>query len=82
MRRGAANDDMPDGVSSNPQTENVVGQKIAEPAENVGDILQKWRFLLDRYSTTPDASDDHIQALIRRALSDLELLIARDKEQI
>lgn len=43
--------------------------------------MEKWRFLLERYSLTPDAGDERIQKLINRASGDMERLRKREERK-
>jgi hypothetical protein len=54
---------------------------LAEPARTWAEVLKKWRFLLDRYATTPEAGDERIQKLIKRALGDMERLRKREERK-
>jgi hypothetical protein len=49
-----------------------------EPAGTWIQLMEKWRFLLERYAATPDADHDRIQKLIGRAIGDLERMKKRE----
>ena len=79
MRLGAANDPLPIVADFRPDPESLEDQLLAEPARTWGEVMEKWRFLLQRYSSTPDAEDERTQKLIRRAIADMERLRGREK---
>ncbi len=54
---------------------------LAEPARTWVEVMDKWRFLLDRYASTPEAGDERIQKLIKRALGDMERLRKREERK-
>ncbi|KIT15651.1 hypothetical protein jaqu_26320 [Jannaschia aquimarina] len=54
---------------------------LAEPARKWIDVMEEWRFLLERYSETPEANDERIQKLIRRAIGDMERLRRREERK-
>ena len=54
---------------------------LAEPARTTTEVLEKCRFLLERYATTPEAGDERIQKLIKRALGDMERLRKREERK-
>jgi hypothetical protein len=64
-----------------PHLESLEDQMLAEPARTWAEVLKKWRFLLDRYATTPEAGDERIQKLIKRALGDVERLRKREERK-
>lgn len=45
---------------------------LEEPARTWVEVMEKWRFLLERYSKSPAAEDDHLKELIMLAVSDME----------
>ncbi len=45
---------------------------LAEPARTWVEVMDKRRFLLDRYASTHEAGDERIQKLTKRALGDME----------
>jgi hypothetical protein len=49
-----------------------------EPAGTWIQLMEKWRYLLERYAATSDADNDRIQKLIRRAIGDLERMKKRE----
>jgi len=54
---------------------------LAEPARTWAEVLNKWRFLLDRYAMTPEAGDERIQTLIKRTFGDRERLKKREERK-
>jgi len=44
---------------------------LKETSQTWIEVLEKWRFLLDRYGKSPDASDARTQRLIRLAIADM-----------
>ncbi|SEO18003.1 hypothetical protein [Palleronia pelagia] len=54
---------------------------FAEPARTWAEVLKKWRFLLDRRAMTPEAGDERIQKLIKRALCNMERLEKREERK-
>ena len=77
-RRRAANGSPPGAPLEQPHLESLEDHMLAEPARSWGELIEKWRFLLERYSATSDADDERIQKLIWRAIRDMESL--RDLE--
>lgn len=61
------------------QLDSLEDPLLAEPARTWGEVGDKWRFLLERYSATSDADDARIQKLIRRAIGDMERLRKREE---
>lgn len=55
--------------------------QIAGPARTWVEVMEKWRFLLERYAATPDAGDERIQKLIKRAIGDMERLRKREERK-
>ncbi|MGC9457881.1 MAG: hypothetical protein ACP5DC_10225 [Halothiobacillaceae bacterium] len=51
---------------------------LAEPARTWIEAMEKARFLLERYSASPEARDPRIQKLIARAMGDLTRLKKRE----
>ena len=43
--------------------------------------MQKWRFLLDQYAATPEAEDERIQKLTKRAHGDMGRLKKREERK-
>jgi len=74
LRRRPANSKTASTISSHPHLESLEDQMLVEPAQTWGDVMEKWRFLLARYARTPEAGDERIQKLIKRALGDMERL--------
>lgn len=60
-----------------PHLDSLEGQMQLEPAESWIEVMEKSKFLLDRYAATPEACDDRIQKLIGRAIGDMERLRKR-----
>ena len=54
---------------------------LADPARTWGEVMETWRFLLDRYAAAPDAADERIQKLIQRAIGDMERLRKREERR-
>ncbi|MBU3032127.1 hypothetical protein [Paracoccus marinaquae] len=81
MRRRPANGQPPLALSQQPHLESLEDQMLAEPAWTWAEVLKKWRFLLDRYAMTPEAGDERIQKLIKRALGDMERLKKREERK-
>jgi hypothetical protein len=81
MRRRPANSQPPHTLPPQPHLENLEDQILAEPARTWAEVTKKWRFLLDRYAATPEAEDERIQKLIKRALGDLERLTKREQRK-
>jgi hypothetical protein len=81
MRRRSANGSSPPGDEQQPSLGDVESELLAEPARTWIAVMEKWRFLLDRYSATPDADDERIQKLIRRAIGDLERMKKREERK-
>jgi hypothetical protein len=74
MRRRTAYGQSPYAPSPQPHFESLEDQMLAEPARTWVEVMEKWRFLMDRYAATPEAGDKRIQTLIKRALDDMERL--------
>ena len=66
---------------SQPHLTALEDQMLAEPARTWIEVMTKWRFLLDRYAATSDASDNRIQRHIQRALGDMERLRNREERK-
>lgn len=79
MRRRATSSQPPSTPSPQSHLESLEDQMLAEPARTWVEVMEKWRFLLDRYASTLEAGDERVQKLIRRALGDMEQL--RELEQ-
>ena len=45
------------------------------------EVIEKWRFLLVRCASTPEAGDERLQKLIKRALGDMERLRKREERK-
>lgn len=71
IRRRSANGSPTHAVRGQRRLEGFHDQMIEEAAQTWGSVMEKWRFLLERYSATSDADDD-TKKLIRRAIDDLE----------
>lgn len=74
MRRCPANSRRPSAPALQPHLESLEDQMLAAPAQTRAEVMNTWRFLLDCYAKTPEAEDERIQKLIRRALVDMERL--------
>lgn len=81
MRRRPANSASPEDSATDPHRGSLENQMLAEPARSWIEVMNKWRFLIDRYAVTPEAEDDRIQKLIRRALGDMERLRKREERK-
>jgi hypothetical protein len=81
MRRRTANSQPPPTFPQQRHLESLEDQMLAEPARTWAEVLKKWRFLLDRYAKTPEAEDERIQKLIKRALGDMERLRKREERK-
>lgn len=81
MRRRPANDPPPLMPLAQPHLGSLEDQMLAEPARTWGEVMEKWRFLLERYSLTPDAGDERIQKLIKRAIGDMARLRKREERK-
>lgn len=79
MRRRPANGHSPVAPSEQPHLGSHEDRMLAEPARTWVKVMEKWRFLLDRYSATPEAGDERIQKLIMRAIGDMERLRKREE---
>ena len=64
-----------------PDLGSLEEQMICIPAGTWVEVMQKWRFLLDRYSASADADDPRIQKLIKRAIGDMERLQKREERK-
>ena len=69
-RRPANNLVRPEAVSQ-PHLKSLEDQMLKETSQTWIEVLQKWRFLLDRYAKSPDASDARTQGLIKLAIADM-----------
>ena len=81
MRRRTANRQPPPARPRQLHLENLEDQMLAEPARTWAEVLNKWRFLLDRYAMTPEAGDERIQTLIKRTFGDRERLKKREERK-
>ena len=81
IRRRTANSQRPLALPPQPHLESLQDQMLAEPARTWAEVMNKWRFLLDRYAATPEAGDESIQKLIKRALGDMERLRKREERK-
>ncbi len=81
IRRRPANETSFPATSGQPHPEGIEGEMLAEPARTWVEVMKKWRFLLDRYAATPEAGDECIQKLIKRALGDMERLRKREERK-
>lgn len=81
MRRRPANDSPPLMPLAQPHLGSLEDQILAEPARTWVEVMEKWRFLLERYAVTPDAGDERIQKLIKRATGDMERLRKREEHK-
>ena len=67
--------------SQQPHLESLEEQMFAERARTWAEVLKKWRFLLDRRAMTPEAGDERIQKLIKRALCNMERMEKREERK-
>ena len=81
MRRCPTNSAPPADSATDPHRESLEDQVLAEPARCWIEVMKKWRFLINRYPVTPEAEDNRIQKLIRRALGDMERLRKREERK-
>ena len=81
MRRRPANTASFPTSSDQPQFESLANHMLAEPARTWVEVMNKWRFLLDRYADTSEARDERIQKLIKRAVGDMERLKKREERK-
>lgn len=81
MRRRAGNSQQPFAFPPQTHLESLEDQMLAEPARTWVEVMDKWRFLLDSYASTPEAGDERIQKLIKRALGDMERLRKREERK-
>ena len=81
MRLGAANDPSPIAKDPRSPDERLEDEFLVDPAWTWIEVMEKWRFLLERYSSSPDAEDERIQKLIRRAIGDMERLRRRGERR-
>ncbi|MCU0912333.1 MAG: hypothetical protein MUE98_13635, partial [Rhodobacteraceae bacterium] len=54
MRRRPVNSPPPLTLPPQPHLEGLGDQILAEPARTWAEVMNKWRFLLDRYAATPE----------------------------
>ena len=81
MRRRPANGAPSLVPSPQPHLGSLEDQMLGEPARTWVEVMEKWRFLLERYAATPAACDERIQKLIRRAVGDMERLRKREERK-
>jgi hypothetical protein len=81
MRRHPANSQAPSTHPPQAHLESLEDQLLAEPARTWVEVMEKWRFLLDRYAATPEAGNERVQKLIKRALGDMERLRKREERK-
>lgn len=81
MRRRPANGQPLLALSQQPHLGSLEDQMLAEQARTWVEVMEKWRFLLDRYAMTPEVGDERIQKLIKRALGDMERLKKREERK-
>ncbi|MCB1343893.1 MAG: hypothetical protein KDK09_01050 [Rhodobacteraceae bacterium] len=77
QRRRPANS--PEPLGPQPGLDRLDHHMRAGPARTWAEVLEKWRFLLERYATTPEAREERLQKLIQRALGDMERLRKREE---
>lgn len=81
MRRRSANRSSPVANDREPHLERLEDQLLAKPARTWVEVMDKWRFLLDRYAATKEADDEGIQKLIRCAIGDMKRLRKREERK-
>lgn len=81
LRRRPADEQSYGAPSGAPQPGSLEGQMLAEPARTWSEVMEKWRFLLEKYSATCDAEDESVQRLVRRAIGDMERLRKREERK-
>lgn len=81
MRRRPANGLPPLAPLEQPHLGSLEGQILADPARTWIEAMEKWRFLLDRFSATREVGDERIQKLIKRAIADMERLRKREERK-
>ncbi|QBF32323.1 hypothetical protein [Thalassococcus sp. S3] len=81
MRRRPANDAPSLVPASQPELCSLEDQMLAEPARTWVEVMEKWRFLLEQYAATPEACNERIQKLIKRAIGDMERLRKREERK-
>jgi hypothetical protein len=81
MRRRPANSQPPAAQPPKAHPEGIEDQMLAEPARTWAEVMEKCRFLLGCYAATPEAGDERIQKLIKRALSDMDRLKKRQERE-
>lgn len=81
LRRCSANGVPAAASQAQPHLESLEDQMLAEPERSLGGVLEKWWFLLDRYSATPDVGNERIQKLIKRAIEKMERLSGRQERK-
>ncbi len=74
LRRQPANGAAFTSRPRQPHIESLEDQMLREPARTWIEVMEKWRFLLDRYAATADAEDERVHKLIARALGDFARL--------
>ena len=74
MRRRPANTQSRQNETVPPDDLGPGAPRLAEPAQSWIEVMEKWRFLLERYASSPDAMDSETQTLIQSALSDMSRL--------
>ncbi|SIN84956.1 hypothetical protein [Vannielia litorea] len=79
-QREAASRRRPAPGQPSAQPDALDAAMLAEPARSWIEVMEKWRFLLDRYAATPGA-DTRVQTLVRRALGDLDRLRKREERK-
>ena len=81
LRRRPANSRAPSTHSPNACPGSLEDDVMEEPARTWVEVMEKWRFLLDRFAKTPEAGDERLQKLIKRALGDMERLRKREEQK-
>lgn len=81
MRRRPANTAPLAMPSAQPCVGSIEDLMLAKTARTWIEVMEKWRFLLERYASTPEAGEERLQKLIKRAIGDLERLRKREERK-
>ncbi len=81
LRRQPANSVLPPDRPGGTETAALEDEFLEAPARTWTEVLGKWRFLLERYAETPEAADDRLRTLTRRALADMDRLEKREDRE-
>jgi hypothetical protein len=81
MRRRPANGEPASARPPKARLRGLEDQMLAGPARTWLEVMEKCRFLLERYASKREAGDERLQKLIRRALGDMERLRKREERK-